>query len=357
MLSGYVLVILFSLFLVPYSAYALEVDQNTIDLSKANPTYLEITGELNNFQKNTRLVLTVVSPDGSEIDYDIRAYGNGQFSTTLSITDEEWDYGKYVVYGKYGETDLGMVSFVIEAPYDPRIQTNTPTSETIEEPVIEETILEEQEKIIDSEPKGTEKISSPSNNVVTFDLPLGIEVKNIKRLELASSDLIVLDLEVKNVGNKPHLLHSNNLVLADSKSRIYVIVSSFELSNQDEIKNFWNVDCDFILYDSIQAGIKEKFDDLCFQVPSERNLEYFLIFAESNYEWCSNSNPYLQERCGVIPLGTISLTPKTEKSPSSSPSSSSEGGCLIATASYGTRNRENKITKTYPLSIYCYYFC
>jgi len=175
------------------------------------------------------------------------------------------------------------------------------------------------------------------NDIVTFDVPLGIEVKNIKRLGLASSDLIVLDLEIKNVGNKPHLVHSTNLVLADSKSRIYEIVSSFELSNQDEIKNFWNVRCELFLYENIQAGITEKFDDLCFQVPPERNLEYFLIVAESNYEWCSSSNPYLKESCGVIPLGTISLTPKTEKSSSPSPSSSSEeGGCLIATATYGT---------------------
>jgi len=118
------------------SVYALEANYESIDLSASDSVDLVIMGNLNNYQSSTRLILTIVSPDGSTNDYDVRTSGKGAFSETFTITND-WKYGKYSVTGKYGDTDLGSTSFVIEEPYDPRIGmiTSPKSTEIIEESV------------------------------------------------------------------------------------------------------------------------------------------------------------------------------------------------------------------------------
>ena len=135
--------------LIPVSVYALEANPKTINFSNSSSTELEIIGDLNNYQGNLRLILTITSPDNSEMDYDIRITGEGPFSKTFSIT-EDWDYGKYVVQAKYGEMDLGITSFVIEMPYDPRIPISNPTIEIPEESIEEvNSTIDDVEEIIE----------------------------------------------------------------------------------------------------------------------------------------------------------------------------------------------------------------
>ena len=125
-----------SLFVIN-SAHALEVNNESIDLSKSDSVDLVIMGNLNEYQSSTRLVLTILSPDGSITDYDVRTSGKGSFSETFTITND-WEHGKYSVTGKYGNSDLGSTSFVIEEPYDPRIGmiTTSKSTEVIEESVV-----------------------------------------------------------------------------------------------------------------------------------------------------------------------------------------------------------------------------
>ncbi len=108
--------------LIPVNVYALETNPQNIDLSTTNPAELVITGEIDQFQGSTRLVLTIVSPDNSQTEYDVRIVESGPFSKSIIIT-EDWKSGNYTVYGKYGDVDLGKVNFIIEEPYDPRKAT------------------------------------------------------------------------------------------------------------------------------------------------------------------------------------------------------------------------------------------
>ena len=159
-----------------------------------------------------------------------------------------------------------------------------------------------------------------------------VQITNIQRAPLETSDLIVLDMKVKNDGQKPITVSSSSIVLYDSKSRFFEHVSSFDLSNQDEA-SYWDVSCETFLYDEIQPGLTISINDLCFQIPKE-NLEYHLVVAESNYEYCTSDNQYLRNECSVYDLGKISMTAREADEITSS--DSGNGGCLIATAAYGT---------------------
>ena len=162
---------------------------------------------------------------------------------------------------------------------------------------------------------------------------ISIEITNIQRAPLQSGDLIVLDFIFINEGKTVYDLSAMNLVLYDSESRIYESVSSFQLSDQQDIDSF-AVSCDFYIYYQIQAGVPTPVRDVCFLVPQDRSLSYGILLAESNYEWCDNSNPYLKQDCRTQPIGKISLTSmEVEEVASSDPTPS---GCLIATATYGS---------------------
>lgn len=176
--------------------------------------------------------------------------------------------------------------------------------------------------------------SIPIANAVTqtiSELPISLKIQKIQRAPLATSDLIVLDFTVTNNGNNPFTLSSSGLALADSKERVFESVTSFALSNQDETSIF-DVSCEFFLYETIQPGLTHTVRDLCFQVPQERNLEYGLILAETSYEYCGSSNQFLKTECNGYSLGKIALTTTEVEKVTSSES----GGCLIATAAYGT---------------------
>ena len=60
-----------------------------------------------------------------------------------------------------------------------------------------------------------------ANGQVSEKLPITIEITNIQRAPLQTADIIILDLLISNEGNKTFGLHSNGLVLFDSKSKSF----------------------------------------------------------------------------------------------------------------------------------------
>ena len=135
-----IIAIVFVLF-IPSSVFALEVNPENIDLSTSNTVELEISGEIEQYLGTTRLVLTIIYPDNSEISYDIRVVGSGPFSKTFAV-DESWDFGEYIIYGKYGEISLESTSFTIEKPYDPRTDVKAEVIEPSPQIESKETIVE-----------------------------------------------------------------------------------------------------------------------------------------------------------------------------------------------------------------------
>ena len=121
--------------LAPISVNALEANPESIDLYGTTLTEIEIIGEISEYLSDTRLVLTVIAPDNSQREYDVRIIGKGVFSQLITIS-EDWEDGNYVVYGKYGDVDLGTTSFLIEEPYDPRTESkkSIPITNSLEIP-------------------------------------------------------------------------------------------------------------------------------------------------------------------------------------------------------------------------------
>ena len=130
--------------LIPINAFALEVSPKTIDMSTSYSPELIITGDIEQYLGTTRLLLTIISPDNAQTEYDIRIVGKGPFSKSLTI-DSNWIYGDYTIYGKYGETNLDSTSFTIETPYDPRTDVKTEAIESSPQTESKETILESNE--------------------------------------------------------------------------------------------------------------------------------------------------------------------------------------------------------------------
>jgi tetratricopeptide (TPR) repeat protein len=127
--------------LIPINAFALEASPKTIDMSTSDSPELIITGEIEQYLGTTRLLLTIVSPDNSQTDYDVRIVGNGPFSESIVI-DSDWIYGDYTIYGNYGEIELGSTSFTIEKPYDPRTDVKAEVIESSPQIESKETIVE-----------------------------------------------------------------------------------------------------------------------------------------------------------------------------------------------------------------------
>ena len=195
-----------SIFLINL-AYALETNHESFDLSTSDSIDLVIMGNLNNFQSSTRLILTIIFPDGSDSDYDVRVNGKGAFSKTFTLTNN-WQYGKYVVNGNYGDVNLGTTSFVIEEPYDPRIGMKT-SSEPVES--VEE-FIETTPKIIENSIESSEQTNVES---MKENYPVNMKIK-MPKLNYEYGETIIIELEFdKVVKNTPIsiLINSDNFFI------------------------------------------------------------------------------------------------------------------------------------------------
>ncbi len=162
-------------------------------------------------------------------------------------------------------------------------------------------------------------------------LPLAFDITNIQRVPLETADLIIFDLIITNEGNATYQFWTNGLALYDSERRIFEIISPSDVSDQQGV-GFFDVPCDLITMEDIQPDVPTPLRDICFLVPQDRSLSYGFVIAESNYEYCSSTNQFLKQECRAQEIGKISLT-STEVE---EVTSSDGGGCLIATATYGS---------------------
>jgi len=139
-MKSYLLLSLIPLLLiVPNAVSALEVEPKLINTPIYNDVDLIISGELNQFLEGKRLVISIIFPDYTEENYDVRVTDKGPFALTLKINDE-WQFGNYQVYGKYDEINFEETNFTIEKTADPRTITNNQNESDVQNS--NETILE-----------------------------------------------------------------------------------------------------------------------------------------------------------------------------------------------------------------------
>lgn len=184
---------------------------------------------------------------------------------------------------------------------------------------------------------------------------LVIAVKDIKILKLKNSDVVQVKLNVLNNGNEKVAFLQQNFGLFDSELREYESTSSYELEERGE--SVPRGVCDILFGEGANPGLSVALE-ICFDVP-KTNFQYDSLIV---YENMFIRTP---DQAKIIPLvdNSIGYQAFVEKAQLEDEKLSiraaeieSKGGCLIATATYGSELapqvqllreiRDNKVLKT-----------
>ena len=171
-------------------------------------------------------------------------------------------------------------------------------------------------------------------NAITNLQQLSVTVKNIELIELENSDILLITLNIFNNGNEEASFFEDNFDLLDSNLRQYGSTSFYELFEKDVFIS-WNT-CNFVFLD-INPSLSSDLE-ICFEVPKS-NFQYDSIII---YE-----NMFIKDvdSAKLVPLVTNSVgqdalinksNQQNEKIADRVDEIESQGGCLIATAAYGT---------------------
>ena len=115
-------------------------------------------------------------------------------------------------------------------------------------------------------------------NAVTNSQQLSVTVKNIELLELENSNVLVVNMNILNNGNEEASFFANNFDLLDSNLKQYGTISSYEL--REKGKSITRGICDTIFGDSVNPGLSINLE-ICFEVPKS-NFQYDSILIYNN---------------------------------------------------------------------------
>lgn len=128
----FILSFLFVLFLISiftsiWASSSIVLNQEKFVFTKYSVPEIKVSGSVDQFKQGTRLILTLVKPDNTELMYDVRATSDGKFQTIIK-PDGTWNLGTYVISGKYGNEELGTTNFELVGPDDFRKTIATKSS-------------------------------------------------------------------------------------------------------------------------------------------------------------------------------------------------------------------------------------
>lgn len=172
-------------------------------------------------------------------------------------------------------------------------------------------------------------------NAVVDAQQLSITVKEIKLKELENSNVLRVTMNILNGGDEEASFFSNNFDLLDNNLRQYGTVSGYDLREKGE--SVGRGICDTIFGDSINPGLSMDLE-ICFEVPKS-NFQYDSILVYENMFIKDMDSaklvPLVKNSLGYDTLVNKSV-PKNEEIADRVDDLESQGGCLIATAAYGT---------------------
>lgn len=183
---------------------------------------------------------------------------------------------------------------------------------------------------------------------------LVVTIKDIRTHKLENSDLMQIKLRIQNDGNDEVRLYSNHFGLFDSQLRKYAATSSYDLEEQGETVP--RGICRAVFGEGANPGLS--FDtEVCFAVP-KTNFQYDSLIIYENMIAQSTKNakivPLVDNSVGYRTF-VEKIQPEDENLAMRAEEVESSGGCLIATAAYGTelthevqnlRDIRNKLYKT-----------
>jgi hypothetical protein len=164
---------------------------------------------------------------------------------------------------------------------------------------------------------------------------LTVNVDSVRLQELENSNVLRVELNILNGGDEEASFFSGNFDLLDTNLRQYGTTSGYDLREKGE--SISRGACDTLFGDNINPGLSIDLE-VCFEVPKS-NFKYDSILI---YE-----NIFLQDMdtAKIIPLVKSSVAydtlvnkiePKNDAIADRVDDLESQGGCLIATAAYGT---------------------
>jgi len=164
---------------------------------------------------------------------------------------------------------------------------------------------------------------------------LVVTIKDIKIKELENSRLLRIELNIFNGGDEEASFFANNFDLLDRNLRQYGSTSGYDLRERGESVS--RGICDTLFGENVNPGLSIDFE-ICFEVP-KNNFQYDSILIYDNM--FSRD----MDSARVVPLVSNSvgydslvrkIEPKNEAVAERVDDLESQGGCLIATAAYGT---------------------
>lgn len=164
---------------------------------------------------------------------------------------------------------------------------------------------------------------------------LDVTVKDIKLQKLENSNLLRVNVKILNNGDEEANFFSGNFKLLDSKLREFSAVSNYDLKEKGESISYGI--CDTVFGQGVNPGLSMDLE-ICFDVP-KTNFQYdSMLIYENMFIQSSNTAkivPLVENSIGYKTL-VQKIKPENEELAQRSDEIESEGGCLIATAAYGT---------------------
>ena len=98
----------------------LKIDNDSFSIKEDQMTIMQITGNIVNASRGTRLSLFIDKPDGSTDEIKTLPNNLGEYSTSL-LLDSNWQAGNYSIRAVYLGNQVGTVTFVISDVEGPNI--------------------------------------------------------------------------------------------------------------------------------------------------------------------------------------------------------------------------------------------
>lgn len=164
---------------------------------------------------------------------------------------------------------------------------------------------------------------------------LEVKVEDIRLQELENSNLLRVVLNILNGGDEEATFFENNFDLLDNELKQYGAISGYNLRDKGE--NISRGACDILFGDSVNPGLSTELE-VCFEIP-KNNFQYDSILIYGNM-FLTNT-----DTAKVVPLVENSIgydtfvnqaKPTNPDIANRADDLESKGGCLIATAAYGT---------------------
>jgi hypothetical protein len=89
---------------------SLEIDTQEITVSGNEKSTIEISGNIQNYQRGEPITLKITHPGGLLSDVVITGQSNGDFKAHISI-EKNWESGSFNIIASYDEKDFGQVDF------------------------------------------------------------------------------------------------------------------------------------------------------------------------------------------------------------------------------------------------------